>query len=803
MWKNYFKTAYRTLIRNKNYTLLNISGLAVGVAVCLVIFMIVSFETHYDDFHTKKDRIYRVLNAYDHPKNSAALDPGIPAPLPKALRTDFPEIKVTDANQYTDVPVSTLQADGQIAKSLKTDLFFTDPAFFEMFDFKWISGNAGKTLAEPNTAALTQKTATLFFGDWHDAIGKVIRVNKDFTIKVTGILADVPQQTDFQLKVVVPAVMLNHSKSTDWSTINGHQQCYVMLPQNMRPEIFNRQLKNFAHKYRAADDKITQAIQPLASVHYDADNKYEGSWNFTGKMISGQRVQLLWLIAGFILVIACVNFINLATAQAVNRSKEIGVRKVMGSNKLQLRLQFMTETFLLVLAAVIIALLLAVFSANVIGDVINIPISLLSIPPVSLVIFLLLVIASVTGMAGLYPAVILSGFSPIKALKTKIVKTGKQSFSLRPVLVVSQFVIAQALIIATFIIVKQMKYFETAAMGFEKNAIVNIDFRADSVHNSQLPDFRNRLMAINGVKNVTFANASPAEEDSWWTPVNFDHNVKETDFALVSKYIDANYVDTYHLKIVAGRNINPNTTAKEFLLNETTAKKLGFKQPYLALNKEINLWNGVAKGLVVGVVKDFHTASFKEGIAPAFFVNMVRGYSSSGIELSSTNIPATMAAIEKVWTATYPDAPFEYHFLSDTIDTFYKQERQLSRLFELFAGIAIFLSCLGLYGLASFMATQRVKEIGIRKVLGATASNIIYLFSKDFMSLIAIAFAIASPVVWYFMHQWIQKYSYHAPLSVWIFMMGGIGSVMVAMATIGFKALSASALSPAKSLKSE
>jgi putative ABC transport system permease protein len=803
MWKNYFKTAYRTLSRNKNYTLLNIAGLSIGVAACLVIFMIISFETHYDDFHTKKARIHRVLTVYPNNTNGPALTSGVPAPLPKALRADFPDVKVAEINDYAGLPALTFQPNGQIAKSFKTDIFFADATFFEVFDFKWLSGDAKATLNDPNSAILTETTANLFFGNWKDAIGKVIKVNNDFTLKITGVLADVPQQTDFQFKVILPNILLNHSKSTDWATINGHQQTYVMLPEGMKPVAFDQQLKAFARKYRASDDKTLQALQPLATVHYDADNKYEGMWNFTGKMISGQRVQLLWLIAAFILVIACVNFVNLATAQAVNRAKEIGVRKVMGSNKTQLRVQFMTETLILVLTAVFIAFLLALGFAGSIGNVINIPISLLNLPLVSLGIFLVSLIILVTLLAGLYPAVILSGFNPIKALKNKIAKTGKQGFSLRPVLVVVQFVVAQVLIISTFIIVKQMHYFEKGAMGFEKDAIVNIDFKADKAHHSKLQYLRDRLLTVKGVKNVTFANASPAEEDSWFTPVNFDHAAKETDFAAVSKYVDPNYLDAYHLQLVAGRNISANDTTNQFMINETMVKKLGFKQPYQALNKEINLWNGTAKGLIVGIVKDFHTASFKEGIAPVFFVNMQRGYSSSGIELSTTNMPATMAGIEKIWTEVYPDAPFEYQFLNDKIDAFYKQERQLSKLFQLFAGIAIFLSCLGLYGLASFMATQRVKEIGIRKVLGATAGNIIYLFSKDFVGLVVIAFVIASPVVWYFMHQWLQQYTYHVPLNGWIFLAGGIGSVLIALATISFKALGASLLSPAKSLKSE
>ncbi|MFA6084020.1 ABC transporter permease [Mucilaginibacter sp.] len=803
MWKNYLKTSYRTLTRNKNYTLLNISGLSIGIAVFLVIFMIIRFETGYDQFHKNKDRIYRVLTVYKNNKYGVNITSGVPAPLPAALQNDFPDVKVTDISAYPSFPVSVLKEDGQIAKSLKTDLFFTEPSFFDIFDFGWAAGNAKASLNDPNTAVLTKKTATLFFGDWNKAIGKIIRVNNDFTLKVTGVLNDVPEQTDFQFKVILPISLLKHAKSTNWTTITGQQQCYLLLPPGMKVSTFDEQLKSFSRKYRAADDKTIQALQPLAKVHYDAKNEYEGVGNFSGKIISGQKVGLLWLIAAFILIIACVNFINLATAQAVNRAKEIGVRKVMGSNKAQLIIQFLTEVFLLVLTAVIMAIVLVLFLTEGIGHIINMPITLAGIPLSTLLSFLVVLTVTVTILAGLYPALVLSGFNPIKALKNKAMAARSQGLQLRPVLVVFQFVIAQVLIISTIIIIRQMNYFEKGSMGFEKDAVINIAFKPDSVRNSRLNYLQNKLLTVKGIKHVSFNNTSPAEEDSWWTPIVFDHAMKPTEFPIVSKYADANYVSTYHLQIVAGRNINPAAGTKEFLVNETLVKKLGFKRPYEVLNKEINMWSGFARGPVVGVVKDFHTASFKEGIAPVFFVNQRSNYANAGIELATTDMPGTILAIQKIWTEAYPDAPFDYQFLSDKIANFYKQEKQLSALFQMFAGIAIFLGCLGLYGLASFMAAQRVKEIGIRKVLGATSVHIIYLFSRDFVRLVIIAFLIASPIAWYFMQQWLQQYTYHISVGSWIFLAGGLGSVIIALTTISFKALSASFANPAKSLKSE
>lgn len=801
MWKNYLKTASRTLIRNKNYILLNVSGLSIGIAVFLIIFMIIRFETGYDSFHQKKDRIYRVLTVYKNDAHGISTSSAVPAPLPAALHNDFPDVKVTNISAYSAMPVSVIAPNGQVIKSLKTDLFFTDPSFFNAFDFKWVAGGAKTSLSDPNSAVLTKQSAALFFGDWKNALGKVIRVNKDFLLKINGILDDVPQQTDFQFKVILPIGLLNHAKSTDWQSLSGHQQSYVLLPAGMNPSAFDRQLKSFARKYHATDDKTTHTIQPLSTVHYDAGNRYEGVTNFSGKMISGQKVDLLWLIAGFILLIACVNFINLTTAQAVNRAKEIGVRKVMGSNRTQLILQFLMETLLLTLAAVITALVLVGFLSGGIGEIINIPIRLTAIPVPVLLSFLVTLTMLVSLLAGAYPAIVLSDFNPVKALKSKINTNSKQGVNLRPTLVVIQFTIAQILIISTFIIIRQMNYFQNGAMGFEKDAVINIGFKPDSLTLTKLDYLRNRLLAETGVNNITFSNASPAEDDSWWLPIVFDHAAKQTEFNVVSKYVDANYVNTYHLQIVAGRNISATVDTTEYLVNETLAKKLGFKHPNDILNKELKFFNSNA-GLIVGVVKDFHTASFKEGIAPTFLCNL-KTYSNAGIKLSIRNMPATILAISKIWAEVYPDYPFEYQFLSDEIAAFYKQERQLSQLFQLFAGIAIFLSCLGLYGLASFMATQRVKEIGIRKVLGATSAHIVYLFSKTFVMLVVIGFIIASPIAWYFMHQWLQQYTYRISINGWLFLAAGAGSVIIALTSVGLKALGASLANPARSLKSE
>jgi putative ABC transport system permease protein len=390
-------------------------------------------------------------------------------------------------------------------------------------------------------------------------------------------------------------------------------------------------------------------------------------------------------------------------------------------------------------------------------------------------------------------------------LRTKLAARSGSGITLRRGLVVLQFVIAQALIIGTLLVVRQLNDFTHQSIGFDKNAVVAVPFPGDSVSISRLDYLRDRVAAVKGVEQVSFNDAVPSalSGDNWWTDLKFDHAQKASSVVAIRKWIDANYISTYGMKLVAGRNITTTDSIKEFLINETMARKLGFSDPQKILNHEINLWDGFAKGPIVGVIKDFHPTSMKDSLSAVFMLNFKRGYQNASIKLDGRDLPGSMAAIEKLWSATYPDYVFEYQFLDDKIASFYKDEARLSLFYRVFASIAIFLSCLGLYGLASFMAAQRIKEVGIRKVLGATAAHIVYLFSKEFVVLVAIAFAISAPIAWYFVHQWAQQYVFRIPISVWVFVGGGSLALLIALMTVSFQAVRAAAANPIKSLKTE
>ena len=417
--------------------------------------------------------------------------------------------------------------------------------------------------------------------------------------------------------------------------------------------------------------------------------------------------------------------------------------------------------------------------------------------------FLTTICFAVTLLAGFYPSIILSGFNPVSALKSKVRAKTSKGISLRRGLVVFQFIIAQSLIIATLVITKQMSFFNSQSLGFDKNAIVNIPVPTDSASNSKLGYLKEALKSVNGIQHVSFNTNTPIEDNNDnWTNFKFNHATKETGFYAIIKMADEEYIPVYRLPLIAGRNLEVSDTIKEFIVNEMLIRNLGITNPLEALNKEIRFSENT-KGPIVGVLKDFYTRSFRDDLAPLIISSYKNDYSQASIKLDAKQLTGSMHSIEKIWNIVYPDFVFEYKFLDDKVENFYKLESQLAHLYKIFALIAIFLSCLGLYGLASFMAVQRLKEVGIRKVLGATGSQIVYLFSKEFILLIAVAFAIATPLTWYFMHQWLQNYPFRIPLSWWIFLVGGMVSILIAISTVSFQAIKAALNNPVDSLRSE
>jgi hypothetical protein len=552
----------------------------------------------YDDLYhytiSKKDRVYRVLTESHH-EDAATISyaKNVPFPMPEGLKAEFPQLEqVAPVYASHNDELQVLDDNGTPVKNFKeqSGVFYTEPSFFNIFDFRLLAGSYA-SLKHPNNVLLTKETAETYFGDWKTAMGKTIKLTGSYSIgaglfqsppvalKVSGILETIPANTDFQLKLVIAyGTDFTGDKEygfqqPDWNGTSAEFGCFVLLPPNISVDNFSQQLRVYSRKVLPPDNKNSHIVQPLSAVHYDTQ-----TGNYSNKTISRDLLNVLWLIAAFILLIACVNFVNLSTAQAVNRAKEVGVRKVLGSNKSQLQIQFIIETFLIVTSAVLLAGVITVLALPYVNQLLELALSFNILSNPAIILFLLTVAIVVTALAGFYPSIVLSRFNPVNALKSKLTANTAKGISLRRGLVVFQFIIAQALIIGTLIIVRQMDYFMNRPLGFDKDAIVNVPFRPDSTGSKLTNYLRQQLLQVNGVQAVSFSSRTPVEDDNnVFTTFKFDHAIKEEDFQAIVKFADDNYVPAYKLQLVAGRNLQPSDPTREFLVNESFVKSLGLK----------------------------------------------------------------------------------------------------------------------------------------------------------------------------------------------------------------------------------
>jgi predicted permease len=571
----------------------------------------------------------------------------------------------------------------------------------------------------------------------------------------------------------------------------------MLLPENTSAEKINQQLLQFSKQNYKQDlaSRKTNFLQPLSVLHFD--NRFG---NFGDHTISKSTLWTLSLIGVFIIIMACINFINLSTAQAVGRSKEVGIRKVLGSDRVQLLAQVMGETFFIVIVSMVLAVIIGMMSLPYIKHITSIQeqLYLLNWQTFS---FLLGLVVVVTLLAGLYPALIVSGFNPALALKNKITSATVGKTSLRKGLVVIQFAISQILIIGTIVAISQMNYVHTADLGFNKEAILIFNTNSDSVVFSRQDAFKQKLLQMPGVQSVSFSSDAPSSDNNWSGNFAFDHRPDEK-FNIYRKAGDEDYFKTYGLEIIAGRVFEKSDTAREIVVNETLVEKLGVKNSSDVIGKEIRSGRSSWK-TIVGVVKDFNMNSLREDVKPLMLFQRKDRYTVTGIKLKSANIPKTKSAIEAAWNQYFPEYAYTSSYMDENVARFYEQEDKLSLLYKIFAGIAIFISCLGLYGLVSFMAVQRTKEIGIRKVLGGTIGHILWIFGREFFALLIIAFFISAPIAWWLMSNWLQDFEFRVPISPWIFILSIFISLIVAALTVGYRSISAAIVNPIKSLRTE
>jgi len=803
MIRNYLNIALRNLKRHRVYASINILGLAVGVAACLILFTVVKYELSYDTFQPNYSRIYHI-GTQDKTETDMFYTPGIPFPALEAVRTDMPQLLTGALYASFGSQVTVLSDRGEITDKKfieATGFFFADPQFCQVFNYTWIKGSPG-VLQEPNTTVLTQATAEKYFGSWQDAVGKLLKLDNEVTVKVGGIIEDVPANTDFPLKIVTSLETMKkagelYSNSTQWGRTTSNFQLFTLLPPNVTAASINKQLLTFGKKHYNYGHGVTRTnfLRPLSEIHFD--NRFG---TLGDHVTSKTTLWTLSLIGIFIIIMACINFINLSTAQAVGRSKEIGVRKVLGSNRIQLFWQIIGETAIIVLVSCLLAIGIALLCMPYISHVASIP-EKLKLLNGSTCLFIAAVMVVVTLFAGLYPAFILSGFNAALALKNKITSATVGGISVRRGLVVTQFAISQVLIIGTIVAISQMNFVQNADLGFNKEAILTLSSNTDSTILSREEALKSKLLQVQGVQSVTFSTDVPSSDNNWGTNFAFDHRDDE-EFTLYTKFADEDYLKTYGLQLVAGRSYEKSDTVREVVINETLVAKLGVKDAKDIIGKEIRMGRSPWK-TIVGVVKDFKTNSLREQVKPLLIAGSKRFYRVTGIKLRTNNIAGIQTAIQNVWNEFNPEYAYTSTFLDDDINNFYRQEQQLSLLYKIFAGIAIFISCLGLYGLVSFMAAQRTKEVGIRKVLGASVGNIIYLFSKEFTVLIIVAFLIATPVAYYMMSNWLQNFAFRIDMNAQVFILAIVASVIVAWITVGYKSVKAALANPVRSLRSE
>lgn len=791
MFKNYVKVASRNMARHRVYTFINLSGLTLGMTVAIVLFLIVKFENSFDTYHANVKNIYqlKVRDKFGEPQSH------VPQGVIKALNEQFPTVQHA---------VNVLRWDPQVIqidnKNLRQDnTYFLHPEFLKIIDIAWKSGSVEQSLRKPFQVVLDEATAQKFFG--HDnPIGRVIRYDNTMDLTVSGVIKQVPVNSEFQFRMIMSYETLTrymgeYRNENHWGGGDSWFHGYALLEENADIKAIERQLAALVAPHKDVTTYTSFELLPLKDVHFDTDtdpfNYISTSW----------MVDVLIGIAIFMLVIASINFINLATAQATSRGREIGVRKAMGSNRTSIMIQFLTETGLMVMFSLVLASAIATLLIPHTDHFFNSSVGQSNVWDIRFTLQLLALGLGLTIVAGFYPAMLLSGFKTIDIFKNQLRLLQGRSVSLRKSLVVLQFAIAQVLIICMIVGTQQIRYFYETDLGFEKDNIVtvNMPFR-DSVLLQER--FKQQLMQHPEIEDVTYGLTSPSSNRNWWWG-NVDHaGLMDGEATFRLQWIDHNYIDFYDIQVVAGRNFEKTDTSRLALINETALKDMGFTDPEKALGETLTFWDS-NKVTVIGVVKNYHSQGLKTSIPPHLYLYGDWNFQLAQIKVDSTKTLAAIKLIDKYWNGLHPDNYFEYEFLSDDLDTFYQDESKLSNFIIVFAVVGILVGCLGLFGLVSFVCAKRSKEVSIRKVLGATLANIISLLTLDFIILVLVAFVLATPIGWYMMDQVLKDYENQITIHWSVFVVSGLVTLALAVLTVTAKSLSTARMNPADSLKCE
>ncbi|HEY4325375.1 MAG TPA: ABC transporter permease [Mucilaginibacter sp.] len=793
MLKNYFKTSFRYFLSNKTFSFINIIGLTTGICVCFFALLYVQFELSRDSYNTKADNIYRLVTDVKTPVGITY--ESTPAPMGPAMQSSFPEVKEM-ARVFMDDMI--LQSTPQNA--FKEEVAYADSSVFKVFSWPLLRGSIGRIFNAPCNAVLSETAAKKYFGNT-DPVGQTMMINGKTKATVTGVMRDIPYNSHLRVDIIFSITTLvdegwNHS----WTQFGFYT--YLLLQPGQSAATLQAKLPAFVKShFDQSEFKYQLAIEPLKKVYlYGKPRGHR-----TGASASGSitNVYIISIIAILVLFIACFNFINLTTAFSLQRAKEIGVRKVLGASKYQLAAQFLMDAVLLCVVAFLIALLFAMLLLPLFNQLVSTIVTDSIFRDFKYILWLFLIAVTVGILSGAYPAFFLSGFKPISSLKGKTGSSGT-GLILRRSLVVAQFSISIFLIIATVIVYRQLNFMQNQQLGFEKGHKLVVDYQFD-YHINEHPDaVKQQLMSIPGVGMVSYSSSVPGTPNNQFkTVIENSKGEKQQQISDVY-FIDDIFLKQFKIDIIAGRGFAQNLAAdsmKSMLINEAMLKSLGFTNANDALGKHFTQLHH--EGTIVGVIKDFHNHSFLEKVQPTTLRVDPVHLTNIDIDITSTDVRSTVGKLEAAWKNIAPGMPFIYFFADEAYNQQYQEQERFGKLFICFAVIAIVISCMGLLGLSAFNTIQRKKEIGIRKVLGASVGSIMTMLSKDFIKLILIALLVASPISWWAMNRWLQSFAYRIDIPLWIFFFSGITAVAIALLTISFQSVRAALVNPVDSLRND
>lgn len=797
MFKLNLTIAWRNLWKHKIYTFINIAGLSIGMASCILIFIFIRYQLSYDDDFQHKQRIYRVVSNWKY-LNGTDASQGVPIPLAAAVRTEMPQLEKVAAIQRTTGVLAALGESGQVRFKAYEPAYFAEADFFDIFNFSWLAGNPKNNLLAPNTVALSESAAVKYFGRWQDAMGKTLRFRKQEDARVTAVFKDRPENTSLPLQVVFSYATFSQKNDKSWGTVRSTSECYVLLKDGVQIRDADAAMEQFNEKkYKDNDEAGRQyhSFQALSDIHQNG--RYG---NFAGRSIEKSELYSLAIIGLFLILTACINFINLATAQAIGRSKEVGIRKVLGSERRQLIIQFLTETLAISVVAMLIACVLTEVALPYMQQLFDEKISFSLLQHPIIFVFLVGLVLLVSLLAGFYPALIISGFNPAMAIKNKVSSSYAGGLGLRRLLLVLQFTITTVLIISTTVVMKQMQYMREKPLGFNPNAVAIVGLPADSLSLLKHENFKARLLTISGVEQVSLFDVAPSSNNVSESDFSLNGTANK-DFQIRTMHIDLDYFKTFDMKLIAGKMLLKSDTTNSYVVNETFLKRNGINDPEQALGKLLTVNSMTAP--IVGVSKDFNDKSLHEQISPIVMSSNHSDYYNMAVKMDSRQIVNVMASVQQLWNATFPNDVYESSFVNDDLNDYYAAERIMGVLFRVFSFVIIFISFVGLFGLISFVTNQRTREVAIRKVLGASTFELLRLLNGSFLFLVFLANLIAWPLAYILINEWLNQYAYRIELNVWPFAAAMFISMLITLITVSLRSYKVAGTNPVDALKYE